>query len=219
MAPTVAECQQMVEACRRAGVRFMEGLMYRFHPVHARVRALIQSGVIGKPALLRSSFCIRLQRPPENIRFSATLGGGALLDVGVYAIDAARWLAGAEPSAVAGRTSIDARGIDVSAVAALAFPDDVLASVTCSFVANGGGNYDVYGPLGRLAVQEAFVQRPDFPARLIWDGGEEVFPADIDQHRLMFEAFSTALLRNEPQPLPDDAGVGNIVTIEALRPR
>jgi predicted dehydrogenase len=217
MAPTVAECQQMVEACRRAGVRFMEGLMYRMHPQHERVRALIQSGAIGTPAIVRSSFCIRLQRPPQDIRFSPTLGGGALLDVGTYALDAARWLAGAEPIAVTGRTVVDAQGVDVSAVADLVFPGDVLASVTCSFVADGGGSYDVYGSSGRIGVQEAFVQRPDYTPRVTWKGGEEVFPAGLDQHRLMFDAFSTAILNGEPQPFPDDAGIGNIAAIAALR--
>jgi predicted dehydrogenase len=219
MAPTVAECQQMVSACRTAGVRFMEGFMYRFHPQHARVRALIESGVIGKPSLVRSSFCVLMQRPADDIRFSAELGGGSLMDVGVYAIDAVRWLLGADPVSASGESFVDARGIDLSASAALNFPANVLASVTCSFIANGGGNYEVFGPDGKITVHQAFAQPPGSPARVTWPGGDEAYPADINQHTLMFESFATSLLDNASQAIADDAGIGNIAMIESLRSR
>ncbi|HEY0584087.1 MAG TPA: Gfo/Idh/MocA family oxidoreductase, partial [Chloroflexota bacterium] len=97
LAASVAECEAMLAACRQAGVQLMEGFMYRFHPQHARVRALVAAGLIGQPTLIRTSFCVRMQRPPQDIRFSPTLGGGSLLDVGVYALDAARWLATTAP--------------------------------------------------------------------------------------------------------------------------
>jgi xylose dehydrogenase (NAD/NADP) len=217
MAPTVAECQQMVDACRRAGVRLMEAFMYRFHPQHARVRALIAEGAIGQPMLMRSSFCVRMRRPPEDIRFSPDLGGGALLDVGVYAIDAVRWLLGGDPLSVSGQLSLGTGGIDVSAAIALAFPEDVLATVACSFVANGGGSYEVLGPEGKITVQQAFAQPPGVAPRVSWTNGEELFEPDIDQYELMLAAFSSSLRNNEPLPIPDESGIGNIAIIESLR--
>ncbi len=217
MAPTVAECQHMVEACRRAGVRFMEAFMYRFHPQHARVRTLIAEEAIGQPTLMRSSFCVRMRRPPEDIRFSPDLGGGALLDVGVYAIDAVRWLLGGDPVSVTGQLSLGTGGIDMSAAIDLAFPDDVLASVTCSFVANGGGSYEVLGPEGKITVQQAFAQPPSIAPRVSWTNGEELFEPDINQYELMLAAFSKSLLDDEPPPIPDDSGIGNIAIIESLR--
>jgi xylose dehydrogenase (NAD/NADP) len=81
MAPTVAECERMVAAARSANVRLMEAFMYRFHPQHAKVRELVAGGAIGEVRMLRSAFCVRMQRPPADIRFSPDLGGGALLDV------------------------------------------------------------------------------------------------------------------------------------------
>jgi xylose dehydrogenase (NAD/NADP) len=217
MAPTVAECQDMVEACRRAGVRLMEAFMYRFHPQHARVKTLIAAGAIGQPTLMRSSFCVQMRRPPEDIRFSPDLGGGALLDVGVYAIDAVRWLLGGDPVSVAGQVSVSPTGIDTSAAIALAFPEDVLATVACSFVANGGGSYELLGPDGKITVHQAFAQPPGSPPRVTWPNGEELFEPDINQHELMLAAFSSALLHNEPSPIPDDSGIGNIAIVESLR--
>jgi D-xylose 1-dehydrogenase (NADP+, D-xylono-1,5-lactone-forming) len=223
MATTVAECHQMVDACRRAGVMFMEGFMYRFHPQHARVRALIDSGAIGEPRIVRSSFCVRMQRPPEDIRFSATLGGGALLDVGVYAIDAVRWLFGSDPVGVSGHTTFDSHGVDLSSAAVLAFADDALATMTCSFVASGGGSYEVIGQLGRITVHHAIAQPANLSPRVSWETpegpGEEFFPPNIDQHRLMVESYSAAILSGHPPPIPDDAGIGNIAIIESLRRR
>lgn len=216
MAPTVVECQAMVQACRSAGVRFMEAFMYRFHPQHARVRALIADGAIGQPMLMRSSFCVRMRRPPEDIRFSSDLGGGALLDVGVYAIDAVRWLLG-DPVSVAGQLSLGAGGVDMSAAIALAFPEDVLANVTCSFIANGGGSYEVLGPEGKITVHQAFAQPPGIAPRVSWTNAEELFEPDINQYALMLSAFSSSLQDDEPQPIPDDSGIGNIAIIESLR--
>src|SRR5919204_5085709 len=115
MAPTVSECNRMVAAAHDANVHLMEAFMYRFHPQHAKVRELLADGAIGEVRMLRSAFCVRMQRPPADIRFSPDLGGGALLDVGVYAIDAARWLVGADPLSVRGSVVLDEHGVDVSA--------------------------------------------------------------------------------------------------------
>jgi xylose dehydrogenase (NAD/NADP) len=223
MATTVVECTQMVEACRRAGVTFMEGFMYHFHPQYARVRALIDAGAIGEPRVVRSSFCVRMQRSPEDIRYAESLGGGALLDVGVYAIDAVRWLLGADPVSVSGRTTFDSHNLDLSSAAVLAFADDALATMTCSFVASGGGSYEVLGQLGKITVHHAFAQPANVGARVSWETpegpGEELFPPNIDQHRLMVEAYSAAILSGQPPPISDDAGIGNIAIIESLRRR
>jgi len=93
----------------------------------------------------------------------------------------------------------------------------VLACVSCSFVANGGGSYEVLGPDGRITVHQAFAQPVDSPARVTWPGGEEVFDANFNQHVPMIEAYATAIRTGLPPPIADDAGVGNIRIIEALR--
>ena len=219
MATTAADAAQMVADCRQAGVRFMEAFMYHSHPQHARVRELLAAGAIGAPRLMRSSFCVRMTRPAEDIRNQPELGGGALLDVGVYALDAVRWLLG-EPRAVTGQVVRDARGIDTSTAAALRFDDDVLASVTCSFVASGGGTYEVLGEQGRITVEQAFAMPSEATPRVRWttpDGTfEEVFPV-VDQYALMVEGFARGVLDGGPLPIADDAGVGTIALIERLQ--
>ncbi|HEV7662583.1 MAG TPA: Gfo/Idh/MocA family oxidoreductase [Chloroflexota bacterium] len=234
MATTVAECDAMIAACRAAGVKFMEAFMYRFHPQHARVRALVASGAIGEPTMIRSSFCVRMQRPPEDIRYSAALGGGALFDVGVYALDAARWLAATaqseatsaslgisvDPVGITGQTALNAAGVDENAAAALAFPSGLLAAVTCSFQAAAGGTYEIIGPQGKITVHHAFTPPPDTAPRLTLTTPEgatdETFAPNQNQYTMMLEAVAQSILNNTPTPLADAAGRGNIAIIESL---
>jgi xylose dehydrogenase (NAD/NADP) len=267
LAASVAECEAMLAACHQAGVQLMEGFMYRFHPQHARVRAMVAAGLIGQPTLIRTTFCVRMQRPPDDIRFSPTLGGGSLLDVGVYALDAARWLAttapqpgpssaspaapaasplapaaspvapasppvapaspphplgrSADPLAISGHLALDAHGVDLSAAATLAFPDHLLAAVTCSFQAAGGGSYEILGPQGKISVHHAFAPPLNTPARITCttpDGQQdETFPPNLNQYALMLEAFAEAILTNAPAPIPAQSGIGNIAIVEQLR--
>jgi predicted dehydrogenase len=111
--------------------------------------------------------------------------------------------------------------VDLSAAATLTFPSGVLAVVTCSFVAAGGGTYEVLGTSGKITVHQAFAQPPGSPPRVTWDTAdgphEEVFAPDIDQHTLMFESFASCLVTGTQMPIQDDAGIGNIRVIEALR--
>jgi predicted dehydrogenase len=242
MALSVTECERMLAAAESAGVHLMEAFMYRFHPQHAYVRDVVASGAIGRVHMLRSTFCARMQRPPTDIRFSRELGGGALLDVGVYAIDAARWLAGGEPLSVSGSAVYDANGVDMSAAAVLTFDDressavelhasddaapaasgGLIASVTCSFQAAGGGSYELIGSDGKVTVHQAFPQPPGRPARVTLEaaGSDPVikeFPSEADQYQVMVEAFCASILTGSPQPFAPDSGVGNIRVIESLR--
>jgi predicted dehydrogenase len=218
MATTAADAEQMVAACRAAGVRFMEAFMYHSHPQHARVRELLAAQAIGPLRVMRSSFCVRMARPADDIRYQASLGGGALFDVGVYALDAVRWYLG-DPHANSGEVVRSAEGIDVSAAAALRFADDVLAVATCSFVANGGGTYELLGEQGRITAHQSFAMAPDATPRVSWTtpagSFEETFPV-VDQYALMVEAFARGVLDDTPLPIADDAGIGTIALIESL---
>jgi D-xylose 1-dehydrogenase (NADP+, D-xylono-1,5-lactone-forming) len=218
MAGTVAECEQMVAAARKAGTRLMEAFMYRFHPQHARVRQLLSSGAIGELRMLRTAFCARMQRPPADFRFSPDLGGGALLDLGVYAIDAARWLVAADPISVSGSVVLGARGIDVSAAAVLTFPNATLATVACSFIANGGGTYELVGSEGKLTLHQAFAQPAGRPPTLTLPNGDlEVFDQAVNHYELMLSAYASAILANTPLPIAPEDGIANIRVIESVR--
>src|SRR5712692_9200969 len=136
LASNAAECDEMIASCRRAKVLLMEAVMYRFHPRMVRLKQMVSTGELGEIRLLRSAFCFPFDfGRRDDFRVHAELGGGAVLDVGSYCVNAARGLVGGEPRRVRAEVVYGEGGIDVSAGAILRFERDVLADVRCSFVA------------------------------------------------------------------------------------
>ena len=92
---TAAEAQEMVDACREAGVVLMEAFMYRLHPSWQAVRDILASGRIGRLRAIDSWFSYH-NVDPEDIRNIAAYGGGALYDIGCYCVNLSRMLFGTE---------------------------------------------------------------------------------------------------------------------------
>jgi predicted dehydrogenase len=122
LAMNTAEAEEMFDASRRAGRLLVEAFMYRSHPLTHAVLQQVRQGAIGQVKLVRTSFCYRTSRVEGNIRFSPELGGGSLMDVGCYAIDFARLVAGGEPIAVHGAGHLHNGGVDDYAAGMLVFP-------------------------------------------------------------------------------------------------
>ena len=89
----------MIDACERAGVVLMEAFMYRLHPLWRQVRALVDGGAVGELLAIQAFFSYR-NVDPDNIRNIAAYGGGAVMDIGCYPINVARWMFDGEPDDV-----------------------------------------------------------------------------------------------------------------------
>lgn len=158
MATTVAECRSMIAAARESGVKLM--IAYRLHFDAANLEAIRigQSGKLGEARFISSAFTMNVRA--GDIRLSAKLGGGPLWDLGVYCINAARYLFRAEP--------IEARAIEVtgedarfrevpeSVCATLRFPDDRFSTFICSFNAADISTYRIVGTRGQLILDPAY---------------------------------------------------------------
>ena len=96
MAVTAAECQRMIEACRQHHVKLMIAYRLHFETLNLKAIELVRRGQIGEPKFFNSSFSLTVR--DGNIRTKAELGGGTLYDIGVYCINAARYLFRAEPA-------------------------------------------------------------------------------------------------------------------------
>ena len=141
---------------REKNLRLMEGFMFRFHPQHARVKELILSGVIGEVKRFEASFCYPATPDRENIRWNKARGGGALLDVGVYGISAARYFLGEPTEGHAFSTIEPESGVDIASLATFTFPGGVLASVACSFTEAFASTYKLIGTAGSITAERAF---------------------------------------------------------------
>jgi predicted dehydrogenase len=227
LAMSVAEAERMIESCEKAGVLLMEAFMYRLHPLWEKTRELIAGGVIGKLRAIQTFFSYR-NLDPANIRNVAAYGGGALMDIGCYAIDVARMMFAGEPASVSGLVHRDATfGTDVLTSAMLDF-DGRHATFTCSTHTVDEQRVHLVGTEGRLLVEIPFNIPPDRPTRILrfWGGdppvapNQEVFEVPAaDQYGVQGDAFSQAVRRGGPVPTPPGNGIGNLAVIEQiLRP-
>jgi predicted dehydrogenase len=133
-AASVAEAEAMAAAAARAGRVLVEAFHYRYHPLFARVRAILDAGEIGEVRHLEAHLCIPCF-PPGDIRYRADLAGGALMDAGCYTVHILRHLTGAEPEVVAADARWTRGGIDRWMEARLRFPGGRTGRITCAVLA------------------------------------------------------------------------------------
>ena len=218
MAMTEKDCQAMIESCRGAGVRLMLG--YRLHFERANLRAveLIQSGELGEPRLFGSIFSTDVE--PGNVRLRKG-EGGALYDIGIYCVNAARYLFRAEPEEVLAShaRSNDARFVDTPEMttAVLRFPDDRLATFSCSFGAAHVGTYWIVGTEASLRVDPAYSIGTDLVHHFTRKGRTrtETFKAR-DQFAAELLYLSDCLLEDrEPEPSGEE-GLADVRVLRAI---
>jgi D-xylose 1-dehydrogenase (NADP+, D-xylono-1,5-lactone-forming) len=225
LATSSSEIARQIEACAKYGVSLMEGFMYRFHPQTRRVQELIASGVIGKVREIHAHLSVNIMRTLDtsNIRYQESLGGGALLDMGCYAVNISRMVFGCEPQRVVGWMHIDRiLGVDTSAAGILEFGEGV-ATISCSFATDGNGTYTILGTEGSIEVPRAFIpglgtRAPEALIVVVDSDGdrrEELF-MPVNQYRKMVDAFSESVLKKEPVPLPPEDSLNNMKVLEAL---
>lgn len=221
LALSSSEAKGMIDGCREHGVALMEAFMYRFHPQHARVRTLLAEGAIGELRAVRAAFTFLLEPfPRHNVRLQHDLGGGALMDVGCYAINAIRMLFGEEPRWASAQWDFrDEFDVEVSATGVLGFSDQRMGTFDCGFRAAGQGSYSVVGTKGQIDVFNAFVPGDADVSVLITTGSDrrEERIGGVDQYRLEAEEFADALLQRRPPAIPVNDALGTLKTIEALR--
>ncbi len=147
---------------KKAGVFAGEAFMYRVHPQTAKLIELVKSGVIGDLRIIRTSFGFNMGKVnPEHRLFANDMAGGGILDVGGYPVSMARLIAGAvdgkpflDPEKVSGVGHLGQTGVDEWASAVLKFPNNVIAEVSCSIMANQDNTLRIIGSDGRIEVKD-----------------------------------------------------------------
>ncbi len=107
MAVSSAECEAMIAACRRAGRKLMIGYRSRFEPHNIHAIALTRQGAVGKPRLVESEHGFNIGDPTQWRLKRALSGGGSMMDIGIYSVQALRYLSGEEPIAVTASETTD----------------------------------------------------------------------------------------------------------------
>jgi len=225
LAMTAAQAQEMVDASRQAGVLLQEAFMYRHHPSWVETVRRVRDGQIGDLQAVHTFFSY-YNDDATNIRNRPENGGGALMDIGCYAVNAARLLAGAEPTDVVGSVRRDpVMGIDTLSSAVLTFPGGVHSSFTVGIRSEPYQRVHVVGSTGRIEIEIPFNIPPHLPTRLhVSAGGDPpVDPAtDVvtfeaaDQYTIQAELFGRAILDGAPTVVDPLDAVANMRVIDAL---
>ncbi len=192
------------QAAQATGVKVMEGFMYRFHPQHERVRELISSGLIGEIRSVHTRFSF-MMKPARLYRIQADIdaGGGAMWDIGCYAIHAARmWMPG-KPQSVSAMMHCAESGADLSTSGIIDYGEGRRAHFDFSFACTRRSEYEITGTLGTIRCPTVWQLPGDVP-EIQWrteDGrrGEES-PPPFDHFELEVEGFSKSVM-NGGEPL------------------
>jgi predicted dehydrogenase len=220
MAVTEQECEAMIEATSRADVKLMIAYRLHFEQGNLAAMAAVRDGKIGDPRIFRSGFCQQVTH--GNSRLQDELGGGPLYDIGVYCINAARYLFRAEPEEVFAYAATRAQDerfkeIDEMSAALLRFPDDRLATFTCSFGAADRSTYEVIGTKGVVKMDPAYEMVGDLKSEITVEGRtQKATYKKRDQFGPELVYFSKCILENtEPEPGGKE-GLADVRIIRAL---
>jgi len=212
------EAREAIEYARSKGVRVMEAFMYRYHPQWARAKQIVESGEIGKVVFVQTQFTFN-NKDPKNIRNMREAGGGAIMDIGCYAVSSARFVLGAEPKRALSLVHRDGQlGVDVLSSGLLDF-GTAHAQFSVCMQAFPAQKVDVIGSSGSLSMRIPFNMYPDVSAELIVTtsvGSRVVRCGPAGQYRLMFDAYSANLLAGRPEPTPAEDAMANMETLDAL---
>jgi predicted dehydrogenase len=164
MASSVKECERMTRACEDNGVKLMIAYRLHFETGNLKTIEIVKNGEIGEPRFFSSVF--GQQVPPGNIRLEKSLDGGPLMDVGVYCINAARYLFRSEPEKVisfGATVKDDPRFVQVHEMASaiLRFPGERLASFTSSLGSAPVDTFTVVGTKGDLRLTPGYGYHDD----------------------------------------------------------
>jgi len=221
-AMNAAETVEMIAAAKEAGKHLMEAFMWRYHPQHARVKALVDAGEIGVPLTIHAQFTFALPWDnTSNVRLTPEMGGGGLLDVGGYCVTSTRYHARQEPDRVSGFMTLGKNsGVDENFVGILHYPNGMLAHFDCGMRGTFRNSYTIVGDQGTVTVRAAF--RPDDNPGLIdlarvGQPVETVSVPPANQYILMVEDFADAVLNNRPTLYSAEDGLQNMKLLDALK--
>jgi len=207
------EAREMTEYCDRQGVTLMEAFMYQYHPRTERALAVAEQ--LGEIRHVDAAFHFALP-DREDIRLDPELAGGSLMDVGCYAVTAARLFLGEPVQAYATATDRRDCGVETSLTGTLAFGGGATAAISSGFDASIH-RYTVIGSEGRLTVDEAFVPDGETELRYTTDGRQVTERFDpVDQYRLEVEAFLDAVERGESPRTDGHDAAKTMAVIDAL---
>ncbi|PCD02316.1 glucose-fructose oxidoreductase [Sphingomonas spermidinifaciens] len=221
MAPTARECEAMVAAAAGAGKKLMIGYRSRFQPHNVAAIELCRTKAIGDLKMIRTAHGFPIQ--PNQWRLDHKMsGGGSMMDIGIYSLQAARYLAGEEPVEVTAVESTDRRDPRFATVEdridfTLRFPSGLLASCISSY-SSSHNEYRAIGSDGWIELEPATAYRGQ-AMRVRRNGATSTPNIDTsgpDQFVGQLDHLAQCIRDNRTPIVPGEEGLRDIRIIEAI---
>ena len=221
MAIKSQEVELLINAAKKNDVKIMEGFMYVFHPQFDRIQNIINSSILGDINYAHSMFSFPIQ-PARFYRINRSInnGGGALWDIGPYAIHTIRSCFKENPKRVYGQSKLNEHGADISTTGMIDFGLNKKATFDISFECVRRSEFEVFGQNGRLKCP--LVWQPDnSPAKIIYSTEklglkEEVVPT-ANHFDLEIDHFNSAIIQDGNLKLSGKDALWNSKTLEAIQ--
>jgi predicted dehydrogenase len=218
LASNADEAAAMVQAAARCDRRLVEAFHYRYHPLAARMKAIVDTGALGTVRHVEATMCIPLPFPGD-IRYRWELAGGATMDIGCYAINMVRFLAGAEPEVLRAEARLSSPKVDRWMTADLRFPDGRTGRITCSLfsatllqlrvvVRGDAGEMRVFNPLAPHFYHRLSLRTPS--------GTTTERIAGDATYTYQLRAFVDAVRSRSALPTDASDGIANMRVIDAI---
>ncbi|MGC9358300.1 MAG: Gfo/Idh/MocA family protein, partial [Anaerolineae bacterium] len=180
-----AEAEEIITVARDRGLFLMEAMWTRFIPAVVRVRQLLAEGVIGNIRLFQADFGFRADFDPKSRLFAPKLGGGALLDIGIYPISFASMILGT-PTQVTSLAHLGQTGVDEEAAILLSYPNGALAALLAAIRTATPTEATIMGTKGRIKVHSPFLHPHHLT--LYSEGKEEIIDIPYEGNGYNYEA-------------------------------
>ena len=217
MALNAAECREMIKACKDAGVLLSIGYRLRYEPYTQRIEKFAREETYGKIQVVNCGTGFRMSRPTSHWKIKVAYGGGAMMDMGVYAVQAARYSTGKEPlSVTAQQFNPDPENIsevDETTTFQLEFPDAIIANSMATFSSSinflkinaqrGGFGLE---PFQGYSGQHGFLPR-----------GENFDFPEKHQQAVQMDEMCKAIMDGRSSLTPGEEGLRDMVIVDAIK--
>ncbi|MCM3115366.1 Gfo/Idh/MocA family oxidoreductase [Neobacillus sp. MER 74] len=213
------QAEEMIKASKRTNRVLAEGYMYRHHPRYAMIKEMIEEGKIGGIRGFHGEFCFNNSEDYNNVRYQPDMGGGSILDVGCYPINAIRYLLNQEPEALTVNAFYSPLhgNVDMMASGLLEFSKGVSATFQCSMWADYKNTLHIIGTKGRIEIPFAYSCSEETGNFYFSSKGErkEITVSKVNQYVLQIDHFHDSILQKQPYPISLEDSLNNTHVLQA----
>ena len=217
MEVSVAKCQQMIDACKQGGRQLAIGYRLHFEPNNVECVRLAREKVFGDLRMIDASFGFAIGDPTQWRLKHDLAGGGPLMDVGIYALQAARYLSGQEPvlvSAIETKTDpVKFKEVEETIAWQMKFPGGIMAHCSTTYKFPGLDLFTAYAQQGWFELNPAYNYSGIRGLRS--DGQPIQFPS-IDQFAAEMDDFAQCILNHQPTRVPGEEGLRDVRIMMAI---